>query len=102
MIAVSGDKYVDLAERDYVQVGFARVSTYQTIEIDPESNRLIYRAWTEDHRTIDELTIDKPRRTRLEDLARESAANLRGHRGCPRGVFATNARPPLWNLPDDF
>ncbi len=59
MIAVSGDKYVDLAPREYVEVGFARVSTYQTIEIDPESHRLTYRAWTEDARTIDELTIEK-------------------------------------------
>ena len=48
MIAVSGDKYVDLARARYVEVGFAGVSTYQTIEIDPESNRLTYRACTED------------------------------------------------------
>jgi hypothetical protein len=73
VIAVSGDKYVDLAQREYVEVGFAGVSTYQTIEIDPESHRLTYRAWTEDGQTIDQLTIEKPRRMSLEGLARESS-----------------------------
>jgi calcineurin-like phosphoesterase family protein/purple acid phosphatase-like protein len=69
VIAVSGDKYVDQAQRDYIEVGRAGVSTYQTIEIDPESNRLNYRAWTEDGRTIDELNIEKPRRAgRFERL----------------------------------
>jgi hypothetical protein len=63
-------KYVDLARRENVEVGFARVSTYQTIEIDPESHRLTYRAFTEDGRTIDEFTIEKPWRSGLEKLAR--------------------------------
>ena len=44
VIAVSGDKYVDQPHRDYIEVGRADLSTYQTIEIDPESNRLHYRA----------------------------------------------------------
>ena len=61
LIAVSGDKFVDLAPRDYVDVGQAGVSTYQTFEINSRSNRLTYRAWTEDGRIIDELSIDKPR-----------------------------------------
>ena len=73
VIAVSGDKYVDLSRREYVEVGFAGVSTYQTIEINPESYCLTYRAFTEDGRTIDELTIEKPRRTGLEELARGSS-----------------------------
>jgi hypothetical protein len=63
VIAVSGDKYVDLAHRAYVEVGFAGVSTYQTIEIDPESRRLGYRAFAEDGRTVDEFLIEKPRGT---------------------------------------
>ncbi|MGP0068034.1 MAG: metallophosphoesterase [Isosphaeraceae bacterium] len=61
VIAVSGDKYVDQAHRDYIEVGRAGVSTYQTIEIDPESRRLDFHAWSEDGRTIDRLTIEKPR-----------------------------------------
>ena len=63
MIAVSGDKFVDQAPRDYIEVGQSGVSTYQTIDIDGPSNRLTYRAWTEDGKIIDELVIDKPRGT---------------------------------------
>ena len=61
VIAVSGDKYVDQTRRDYIEVGQAGISTYQTIEIDPDSRGLNYRAWTEDGRTIDDLRIEKPR-----------------------------------------
>jgi hypothetical protein len=67
VIAVSGDKFVDQPARDYIEVGRTGVSTYQTIEIDARSNRLTYRAWTEDGRILDELKLDKPR-------SRESAA----------------------------
>ena len=43
--------------------GYSGVSTYQTFEIDPLSNRLTYRAWTADATLIDEL-VDRedPRR----------------------------------------
>jgi len=61
LIAVSGDKFVELAPRPYVEVGRSGVSTYQIFEIDSQSNRLTYRAWTEDGRIIDELSIDKPK-----------------------------------------
>lgn len=60
VIAVSGDKYVDQARRDYAAVGYSGVSTYQTIDIDTDPSRLTYRAWTEDGRIIDELRIAKP------------------------------------------
>ena len=60
VIAVSGDKFVEQAERDYVEVGRSGVSTYQTIEIDSHSNRLTYRARTEDGTIVDELEIEKP------------------------------------------
>ncbi len=66
MIAVSGDKFVDQATRDYVDVGRSGVSTYQTIEIDSRSNRLTYRARTEDGKIIDEVVIGKPRRLRSQ------------------------------------
>ena len=58
---MSGDKFVDQAPRDYIEVGQTGVSTYQTIDIDSQSNRLTYHAWTEDGRIIDELRVDKPR-----------------------------------------
>jgi hypothetical protein len=60
VIAVSGDKFVDQAPRDYIEVGRTGVATYQTIEIDAERNHLSYRAWTEDGGLVDEFTIDKP------------------------------------------
>jgi hypothetical protein len=61
VIAVSGDKYVDQVRRENVAVGLSRVSTYQTIEIDPRADRLTYRAWTEDGRLVDAFQIDKGR-----------------------------------------
>jgi len=61
VIAVSGDKFVDQAHRDYIEVGFSGMATYQTIEIDAPSNRLTYRAWSEDGQSLDELSIEKPR-----------------------------------------
>ena len=64
LIAVSGDKFVDQGHCDYTEVGFTHKSTYQTIDIDARLNRLSYRAWTEDGKIVDELTIDKPRDSR--------------------------------------
>ncbi len=59
VIAVSGDKFVDQVHRDYIEVGLTNVSTYQTIEIDPQSNSLTYRACTEDGRTVDSLRMER-------------------------------------------
>jgi 3',5'-cyclic AMP phosphodiesterase CpdA len=59
VIAVSGDKFVDQARRDYVEVGLQRVSTYQTIEVDAANGCLTFRAWTEDGRVVDELKLEK-------------------------------------------
>jgi hypothetical protein len=64
LIAVSGDKFVDHAPRPYVAVGRSGVSTYQTFDIDLRSNRLTYRAWTEDGSIIDQLFISKPQASR--------------------------------------
>jgi acid phosphatase type 7 len=61
VIAVSGDKYVEQVQREQVETGFAEVSTYQTIEIDPRTDQLTYRAWTEDGRVVDAFEIDKGR-----------------------------------------
>ena len=33
VVAVSGDKFVDQVQRDYIEVGYTGLSTYQTIEI---------------------------------------------------------------------
>ncbi len=46
VVAVSGDKYCDQDPRDYTEVGFTQVSTYQTIDLLAESeNRLVYKAF---------------------------------------------------------
>jgi hypothetical protein len=65
LMAVSGDKFVESTERDYVEVRRSGVSTYQTFEIDSQSNRLTYRAWAEDATIVDELSIKKPPRADL-------------------------------------
>jgi hypothetical protein len=61
LIAVSGDKFVDQPARDYIERGFTRVPTYQTIDVNAQLNQLSYRAWTEDGKIVDQFTIDKPR-----------------------------------------
>ena len=71
LMAVSGDKFVESTERDYVEVSRSGVSTYQTFEIDPRSSRLTYRAWTKGGMLIDELSIQKaPRADLAPDFAR--------------------------------
>ncbi len=59
VVAVSGDKFVDQAHRDYIEVGYTGLSTYQTIEIKAQPPRLVYRAWTEAGAVVDEMTIEK-------------------------------------------
>jgi hypothetical protein len=59
VVAVSGDKFVDQAQRDYIEIGFTRLPTYQTIEIQSKPRRLSYRAWSEAGAVVDELTIEK-------------------------------------------
>jgi hypothetical protein len=73
LIAVSGDKFVDQGPHDYIERGFTHVPTYQTIDIDAHLNRLSYRAWTEDGKIVDELTIDKPR-----DSLQQSSSGVSG------------------------
>ena len=48
LMAVSGDKFVEPHRSRLRRSRRSGVSTYQTFEIDPQSNRLTYRAWTED------------------------------------------------------
>jgi hypothetical protein len=59
VVAVSGDKFVDQAHRDYIAVGYTGLSTYQTIEINAQKRQLAYRAWSEAGKIVDELVLDK-------------------------------------------
>jgi len=103
LIAVSGDKFVDQAPRDYVEVGQSGVSTYQIFDIDSQSNRLTYRAWTEDGRIIDQLSIDKPYRRLDLDLSDwdfilrtdpRAGRVIRKHTGPHRDVQVTGPDSP--------
>jgi acid phosphatase type 7 len=80
LIAVSGDKFVDQGPRDYTEVGFTGVPTYQTIDIDAHLNRLSYRAWTEDGKIGDELTIDKARDSQQQSWSVVSGQRLETRR----------------------
>jgi 3',5'-cyclic AMP phosphodiesterase CpdA len=94
VIAVSGDKYVDQAHRDYIAVGRTGTSTYQTIDIDPRCSRLTYRAWTEEGRIIDELKMEKPPKTGLNGLtAARSGRKLPQPGGGDSGIPSTGAAP---------
>lgn len=59
VVSVSGTKFYSLAERDYTSVGFAKVSTYQVLDIQVSGNRLVYRAYDLDGQVRDEFIIEK-------------------------------------------
>ncbi len=60
VVAVSGDKYCEQRASDYAEVGFTGVSTYQTIDVHPRENRLIYKSFDINRREWDSVTIEKP------------------------------------------
>jgi hypothetical protein len=59
VVAVSGDKFVEQAHRDYIEVGYANLATYQTVEIQNRERRLTYRAWNEAGQIVDEFRLEK-------------------------------------------
>jgi 3',5'-cyclic AMP phosphodiesterase CpdA len=77
LVAVSGDKFVDQPHRDYIAVGFTGKSTYQTFDIDEQAGRLLYRAWTEDGKVVDELRIDKAAKSQFARPPRNLASGQR-------------------------
>lgn len=58
-IAVSGTKFYDQPQRDYTEVGFTKVATYQVLDIQITGNRLVYRAHDVDGKVRDEFVIEK-------------------------------------------
>jgi hypothetical protein len=59
VIAVSGDKFVEQAPRDYIEVGYTGLATYQTIEINAQRCQMTYRAWSEAGNIVDEFVLEK-------------------------------------------
>lgn len=77
IVSVAGDKYCDQGNRDYIEVGFTRTSTYQTIEVDDVENRLTYRAWTDGGEVVDRLEISKQSNAEVPEVARQNSAGAR-------------------------
>lgn len=59
IISVSGTKFYDQPSRDYTEVGFTRVATYQVLDIQVQGNRLVYKAYDVDGKVRDEFVIQK-------------------------------------------
>jgi hypothetical protein len=59
VISVSGTKFYDQPKRDYTEVGFTKVATYQVLDIQIEGNRLVYRAHDIDGKVRDHFVIEK-------------------------------------------
>jgi hypothetical protein len=59
VVAVSGDKFVDQAHRDYIAVGYTGLATYQTIEIKAQMRQMTYRAYSEAGKIVDEVVVEK-------------------------------------------
>ena len=62
VVAVAGDKYCDQRARPEAAAAFTHVSTYQTIEVDPDAGRLVYHAYDAAGAVRDEFAIQKPTR----------------------------------------
>lgn len=60
LVSVSGDKFYDQDPRDYTEVGFTHVSTYQTIDIDADRGTLSYHAIDVNGREHDAFILTKP------------------------------------------
>ncbi len=59
LISVSGTKFYDQPPRDYIEVGFTKVATYQVLDIEILGNRLRYRAQDIEGNVRDEFVIEK-------------------------------------------
>ena len=59
IVSVSGTKFYDQLDRNYSEVAFPNVMTYQTIDITTDPNRLAYRAFDGDGNVRDEFVIEK-------------------------------------------
>lgn len=59
IVSVSGTKLYEQSERDYTEVGFAKVPTWQILDLTLEDRTLRYRAYDADGKMRDEFVITK-------------------------------------------
>ncbi|MBM3289000.1 MAG: metallophosphoesterase family protein [Candidatus Hydrogenedentes bacterium] len=59
VISVSGTKFYDQGDLDYIEYGMTNVATYQVLDIQISGDRLVYRAYDIDGNKRDELVIEK-------------------------------------------
>lgn len=59
IVSVSGTKLYEQGEHPYTQVGFEDTPTCQVLDIQTETDRLVYRAYDVDGNTKDEFVIEK-------------------------------------------
>lgn len=59
VVSVSGTKYYEQLQHDYAEVAFDKVSTYQTIDITTNPDKLVYRCIDFDGKVRDEVVIEK-------------------------------------------
>jgi hypothetical protein len=59
VLSVSGTKFYEQGDLDYIEYGMTNVATYQVLDIQISGNRLVYRAYDIDGNKRDELIIEK-------------------------------------------
>lgn len=59
VISVSGTKFYEQGDLEYIEHGMTNVATYQVLDIQINGNRLVYRAYDVDGNKRDELIIEK-------------------------------------------
>jgi len=59
VVSVSGTKYYEQEQHDYAEIAFAKTSTFQTIDITTNPNKLVYRCIDFDGKIRDEVIIEK-------------------------------------------
>jgi hypothetical protein len=59
IVSVSGTKFYNQIDRDYSEVAFPNVMTYQLIDVTTDPDRLSYRAFDGDESIRDEFVIEK-------------------------------------------
>jgi hypothetical protein len=59
IVSVSGTKHNEQGPHDYTEKGFAKLSTYQVLDVQVTGDKLLYRAYDIDGKVRDEFVIEK-------------------------------------------